>query len=75
MTYQHPAPRYSRPIPASTLPPVTTPLPRHRPLLQRIGHQVRLVVQREREDAMFRIGAGLGGIAVVVATVAARAYL
>lgn len=75
MTYQTPAPRYSRPIPASKLPPVDTLLPRHRPLLDQVVQALLLAIQRERDDRMLRIGAGLGGLAVIVATAAARALI
>jgi len=62
-----PAPRYSKPVPESNLPPIT--------VLDRLLAEARAAVQREREDRMLRIGAGLAGLAVLVAATAGRALL
>lgn len=70
MPYQTPAPRYSRPIPASKLPPVDTFLPLHRPLRDQAVQAFRVLVRRERDDRMLRIGAALGILAALAVTAA-----
>jgi len=70
MPYQEPAPRYSRPIPPSKLPPVDTFLPLHRPLLDQAVHAARVIIRRERSDRMLRIGAALGILAALAVTAA-----
>jgi len=59
------APRYSRKAPANVVPFPLTPLPTHRPLLQRVRHTLWLAAQRERTDNMGRIGVALGFLAAV----------
>ena len=69
--HTEPAPRYSRPVPASTLPRVTSPQPRHRPLFRRMRGAIAELVQREREDFALRIGMGLGGLFALLFVAAA----
>lgn len=66
MTYQTPAPRYSRPIPASNLPTPTA--------LDRLIQAGAAAAARERADHMLRIGLALGVLASL-AIVAALASL
>lgn len=69
-----PAPRYARKAPANVVPFPLTPLPTHRPLLQRIRHTLWVAAQHERADCMGRIGLALGLLAAV-AIVAALASI
>lgn len=73
MPYQHPAPRYSKPMPVSRLPAPWgegyRPRPR-RSIVARaavaIVAALRDALEREREDYMLRIGIGLGLLGSIV---------
>lgn len=83
--YQEPAPRYSRPVPASRLPglPLARRAPRSgahwtrrpsvwfRNALDAFGR----AWERERDDKMLRIGIGIGGFAAIAGGLACRALL